>query len=382
VEGLGLGGGVENGIANLIHQLPSAQFEHVLCAVFQLGASVDRYAASRTRVLCLDQRRSALSTQAPALAQVIRRVRPHVIHSRNWGALESVFAARCVGGCSIVHSEHGIESDLALAPRRRRWLRHLAFRFADRVCAVSHELRGLLARHTGFPVERIGVIHNGVDTRRFARNTEAGRRFRVELGISDNDFCIGCVGRLNKIKDYPTLLRAAESFGKTESEWRLLVAGDGPELSALRELAEASSTLRNRVRFLGSCCHVPEFLNALDVYVLPSIREGICNSLLEAMAVGLPVIASQAGGNPEVVDADSGLLFPVGDFRRLDQLLHLLRSAPERRRELGMRASSRIRDEFSLEAMIANYIALYQGLPPRRAAWRSTVLDGLSPSRS
>jgi glycosyltransferase involved in cell wall biosynthesis len=109
-------------------------------------------------------------------------------------------------------------------------------------------------------------------------------------------------------------------------------------------------------------------LNAIDVYVLPSIREGISNSLLEAMAAGLPVVATDTGGNPEpVVKGESGLLFPVGDFERLAELLLLLYREPEMRDRLGKQALERVTREFSLDSMISKYGRMYQELTGERA---------------
>ena len=117
--------------------------------------------------------------------------------------------------------------------------------------------------------------------------------------------------------------------------------------------------------FLGSSSRVPEVLRAMDVFVLPSVAEGICNSLLEAMATGLPVIATAVGGNPEVVvDGESGLLFPAGDVAALADRLTRLRAQPEVRSELGLRAIERVRSEFSLDSMVRAYEQLYLGLRP------------------
>src|SRR5262249_28813191 len=157
-----------------------------------------------------------------------------------------------------------------------------------------------------------------------------------------------------------TLLRAVADLPEGIREWRLLIAGDGRELSALREFAAGRPSLARRVVFLGEIRNIPEFLNALDVYALPSISEGISNSLLEAMATGLPAIASAVGGNPEVVeDGESGLLFPVGDADSLRVRLLTLFEQPDLRARLGQSAVERVRREFSATAMIQNYERLY-----------------------
>jgi len=357
VEALGVGGGVEHGLANLIERMDPRAVEHVVCSVFRLGPRLERYPADRVRVMCLNQKSR---THLVPLVKAIRETRPAVVHSRNWGALEAVPAARCARSCSVIHSEHGFERDPSRDPRRRKWLRRVAFELADQVFCVSTRLRSTLAEQTGFAATKIGVIHNGVDLERFRPDPSARERVRRSLGIDDGEFCIGCVGRLNHVKDYATMLRAARVFGASRDRWRLVVAGAGSEQDALHATVQGDDTLRRRVHFLGDVRNIPELLNALDVYVLPSLWEGISNSLLEAMAVGLPVVASNVGGNPEVInDGESGLLFPVGDANQLARQLQVLAERHDVGRQLAANAAARARTDFSLPAMVARYEEMY-----------------------
>jgi sugar transferase (PEP-CTERM/EpsH1 system associated) len=360
VEALGVGGGVEQGIANLIERMDPRLVEHVLCSVFRLGPRMERYPADRVRVICLNQKSR---TQVLPLARVIREVRPAIVHSRNWGTLDAVVAARCVRFCSVIHSEHGLEAHPSADPKRRGWLRRVAFELADQVFCVSSRLRDSLAGQTGFPARKIRVIHNGVDLDRFRRDCSARQRVRRELGVADGELCIGCVGRLNRVKDYATMLQAATLFAASNDRWRLMIAGSGSDFDALQAIVNTSQPLQGRVRFLGDVRGISEFLSALDVYVLPSLWEGISNSLLEAMAAGLPVIASDIGGNPEVVvDGKSGFLFPVGDARRLADRLDLLYRQPDLRERIGAQAAVRVHQEFALPAMVRQYEELYSAL--------------------
>jgi sugar transferase (PEP-CTERM/EpsH1 system associated) len=364
VEAVGVGGGVENGIANLIARMDATRYEHVLCAVALVGPHTERYPAARVRIVSLNQRPRRFQSQVAPLARVIRELQPDVVHSRNWGALEAVFAARWAGTGMAIHSEHGLEMTPAAEPRRRRWLRRAAFEAAHRVFAVSSGLRDTLARSTGFPCWKFGVIHNGVDTRRFRPDGEMRRLFRAEFGIGEDEFCIGSVGRLDPIKDYPTVLRALERFSGACSSWRLLIAGEGTERAALQAQAAQSGALHGRVLFLGAWQRIPELLSAVDTYVLSSTFEGLSNSLLEAMASGAAVLATRTGGNPElVVEEESGLLFPVGDATALADGLTRLFLSEEERHRLAAAAVSRIAREFSLDSMLDQYEALYAQPP-------------------
>jgi len=273
-------------------------------------------------------------------------------------------AARRVGGCARIHSEHGIDWDTTdKEPWRRLLCRRLAFQLADRVLSVSHFLRDLHARRTAFPARKIEVIHNGVDSHRFAPDSAARVRVRRELGLAGDEFCIGCVGNLIPVKDQLTLLRATARFAESRRPWRLLIAGDGPERTQMAAFVDAHPACKDRVLFLGRHNAVSELLNALDVYVLSSLTEGISNSLLEAMATGLPVAATATGGNPEVVvGGESGLLFPVGDDTCLSAHLIALEERRELRQQMGLKALRRVRDEFSIDSMVRKYEEMYESL--------------------
>lgn len=360
-------GGLENGLVNLIEHLDPLRFEHVVYAIRKLGPNADRLAKSQVRVVCQGKQDSDSRFQVGRLARAIREVRPDIVHTRNWAAVEAVVAGRWVGSCKVVHSEHGLEAGAEVRePRRRVWFRRLAYHLADRVLSVSYQLRDLHARRTGFDSARITVIHNGVDRERFFPDPAVRASMRRELGLSANELCIGCVGNLFPVKGHITALQAMERFATQRPDnWRLLLIGDGPERAALEDYLQGREW-KDRVRFLGTSHRVPALLNAMDVYVLPSIAEGICNSLLEAMASGLPVIATRTGGNPEVVvDGESGLLFPVGDVARLAEHLLLLSEGEQRRTELAHKALRRVGEEFSLESMVDKYAQLYESLARR-----------------
>jgi sugar transferase (PEP-CTERM/EpsH1 system associated) len=364
VDTLGTGG-LENGLVNLIARLDPVRFVHTVVAMRGLGRNAERLPRDRVQVISLEKAPGA-RTQLPMLVKTISQVQPDIVHSRNWGAIEAVFAGRWTGGCTLVHSEHGLESNPDVRePLRRVWLRRLAYELANRVISVSYHLRDFHAQRTGFAKRKISVIHNGVDSRRFFCNPAARASVRAELRIADDEFCIGCVGNLLPIKDHMTLMRAVDAFDQSARQWRLLLIGDGSERRKLEAFA-AAHAWNARVSFLGSSDRVPDLLNAMDVYVLPSIAEGISNSILEAMATGLPVVATATGGNPEVVvDGESGLLFAVGADKELTEHLCRLWGRRELREQFGTYAHERVRQEFSLNSMVQQYDRLYWSLCQR-----------------
>jgi sugar transferase (PEP-CTERM/EpsH1 system associated) len=356
-------GGLENGLANLIENLDQCRYEHVVCALRRLGPNADRVRAAGARVMCLEKP-DGRQFQAGILRRVIHEVNPDLVHSRNWPAIETVLAGRWARCRAVVHGEHGLEADTsAKEPWRRSSFRRLAFELADRVLSVSGQLRDLHARRTGFPASRITVIHNGVDSERYRPDEAVRARVRAEFGIPEGQFCIGCVGNLTPAKDYLTALKGIRAFDASGCDWRLIIIGEGPERSRLEAFAGAHPQWRHRVTFLGLSHRVPELLPAFDTYLLSSVIEGISNSLLEAMATALPVVASAVGGNPEVViDSESGLLFPAGDVNRLAKSLRNLQANSQLRLSLGRGARRRVREQFSLDAMVRQYQNVYEDL--------------------
>ena len=358
-------GGLENGLVNLIRRLAPDRFQHIVCTLRGLGPNAEHLPADRVQIVALKTRGWSSRVQTPMLARAITTAQPDIVHSRNWSAIEAVFAARLAGARGIVHSEHGFEADASVAePWRRNAMRRLAFELAHRVVSVSWQLREVHARRTGFAPRRIHVIHNGVDCTRFFPDAEARRRMRGELGIGDGDLCIGSVANLLPVKDHITLLESIGIFTASGAgPWRLLLVGEGSERARLQAYVDARPEWKSRILFLGSSNRVPELLRAMDVFVLSSVAEGICNSLLEAMASGVAVVATSVGGNPEVVaNQESGLLFPARDVQALARHLSELHARPELRSDLAARGIERVQEQFSINSMVQAYDQMYCSL--------------------
>jgi sugar transferase (PEP-CTERM/EpsH1 system associated) len=356
-------GGTEYTLLRLIRALDSAEFEHEICATRAIDPEFAKSQMVSPKAFCVGKPGARYQFPFFRLAHMMRSIRPDVVHSRNWGGIEAIAAARFAGVPVVVHSEHGYELDsLGGLPYRRRIFRKAAFAMADAVFTNSRELREYHARETWTSSERLRVIYNGVDTNRFRPDLSVRDRVREELSIAPDCLLLGSVGRLVAIKDHRTLLNAASLLAGQGVKVKLLLAGAGPESTALQRQAAEDVNLRDRVIFTGASDRISELLNAMDIFVLPSLGEGMSNTLLEAMASGLPVVASRVGGNPELIqDEEAGFLFNAGDSANLVELLKRF-CEPALRQRLGNACRTTAIQRFSVDRMVEEYRSLYRGL--------------------
>lgn len=363
-------GGLENGVVNVVNRLATARFRSSVCCLKQTGQFALRLDPG---IPIHDMAwRGGNDPWLPfRLARLFRKTRTDVVHTRNAESFYYGFlGAKLAGVRTIVHSEHGRTFDDRAI---RFWVQRWFSRHTQVVFAVSAQLQRELALHVGIPQHRIAVLHNGVDLARFAPGER--RALLGALGLASSTLLIGSVGRLARVKNQALLLTALAAPAVQEcANWVALVVGEGPERAALEARAR-SLGIAGRVRFLGQRDDVAALLAALDIFVLPSLSEGISNTLLEAMASGVACIASAVGGNVELLDDGvHGHLFASGEAPALaGHLQRLCLDAPLRRR-LGQAARARMVREFSMEAMIARYEALYQASTLlRRPAYREAL---------
>lgn len=348
-------GGLENGVVNLINRLDPGEFLSSVCCLKEAGEFASRLAPSKTVVHEMGWRGGNDPLLVLRMARLFRQTRPDIVHTRNAEAFFYGFlAGKLAGVPAIVHSEHGRTFD----DRGIRFVvQRVLSNFTAAIGAVSEQLKRDLIHHIGIPGERIAILHNGVDLDRFS-SLESKETLRRDLGFSTNDLVVGSVGRLVAVKNYPLLLRAVASLG--DERVRLLLVGDGPERGSLEELAN-SLGLGRRVTFLGHRNDIPSLLSTMDVFVLPSFSEGMSNTLLEAMASGIATIASDVGGNSEIIrNGQDGFLFPNDDQEALRLLLVRMLEDSVARGRVAAAGRDRVAREFSMNAMVARYQAMYR----------------------
>jgi L-malate glycosyltransferase len=210
-----------------------------------------------------------------------------------------------------------------------------------------------------YPADKIAVIHNGIYIEPCATDMSNRNFKRSEMGAEDNSILIGSVGNIRPVKGYDILVDAAAIICLKNPNVQFFHAGEGE----MREQLEARCRelgIGDRFHFLGATKDVPCFLSALDIYVQPSRSEGMSNAILEAMVARLPVVATNVGGNPDLIENDvTGLLVPGEDSSALaEQLLQLVRQ-PLMRNSLADRAYSRVHEKFHVSFMVENYKKKY-----------------------
>jgi glycosyltransferase involved in cell wall biosynthesis len=278
----------------------------------------------------------------------------NVVHTHNPLALVYGAVAARLTTCGVVHTKHGKNPGGA----RQLALRRQAGRFVDAFVAVSAATASVALQKREVHATRLEVIPNGIDLRRFTDSAGARARIRERLGIGMGAWVMGTVGRLAPEKDQATLIRAAAPV--LGEQCRLLLVGDGDEASALRAVAAAQPQGRF-IHFLGARSDVPELLAAMDVFVLPSITEGLPLVVLEAMAAGRPDVSTPVGGIPEVVQSGlSGRLFAVGDVMGLRALLLDLRADPSGSRRMGEHGRTLVEASYSRDTALDRYVSAYE----------------------
>lgn len=294
-----------------------------------------------------------------AFAGAIAEHRIEIVHANSPTTALAARMARGSQGPAVLTTAHGIWKDWT-----KPAVAALFSLGSDRVMGCSQALTSDLIRH-GLSPRKALTVHNGIPFREEAVNPQERLQTRRELGIAPEDPVILVTARLAEQKGLTYLLDAMPAVWRGYPEARLLIAGEGP---LAEMLAERAGRLGDRIRLLGPRSDVPRLLAAADIYCLPSIDEGLPLALAEAMAEGLPAVATRVGGIPELIrDGVTGFLVPARDPERLAERLLLLLSNPGLRQRLGRAGRASVRAEFTLERMIGRFEEVYRASRPAKA---------------
>ena len=366
-------GGLENGVVNLINRLPADRFRHAVISLTDVTGFRQRVTRDDVAFFELRKPPGHGVKVFPALFGVFRRLSPAIVHTRNLAALEATFPAWLAGVPIRIHGEHGRDvDDLDGRNRKYRLVRRVHRPFVDQYVALSRDLVRYLTEAIGVSPAIVEHIVNGVDTSSFTPVVE--RAVLPGSPFAGRDLWVfGTVGRLQAVKNQMHLARAFVRALAIEpalrDSARLVIVGDGPlraEVQAI--LADGHAT--DLAWLPGERDDIADVLRALDVFVLPSRAEGISNTILEAMASGLPILATDVGGNRELVTRETGMLVAPDDVEALAQgLLHYARDRAAAK-AAGRAGRTRVEQVHSLDRMTARYATLYERLLAGRIASR------------
>jgi sugar transferase (PEP-CTERM/EpsH1 system associated) len=238
--------------------------------------------------------------------------------------------------------------------------------FVSCYTAVSRELADWLVEQVGIAPSKVIRICNGVNAARFIPRSSERPPIGPEGFVQSDSFIVGTVGRMQTVKDQLTLVRAfldiIQSDPDARSKMRLVMIGDGPLRTEAQEILAAASAT-SLAWLPGERSDIPELMRSLDLFVLPSIAEGISNTILEAMACGLPVVATRVGGNSELVqNGVTGLLVPPSNPNAMAEAIYSYFLQPGKVVDHGNAARDRVEKEFSLDRMIDRYLAVYDSV--------------------
>ena len=357
-------GGLENGLVNLINHIPENRYRHAILCMKGYTDFRQRIRRGDVEIIDLEKREGHDLMLYRRIYRHLNELKPDIVHTRNLAALEAVVPAMLTGVKWRIHSEHGRDfNDISGNNRKHLLLRRTLMPLVSHSIALSRDLEDYMHRRIGVPRRKITQIYNGVDTEKF----HPGEEMSPALPFSDPNLVVfGTAGRMQPVKDQTTLARAfarmLETAPQFRSRARLMMAGDGPlKDEALAFLEQAGCS--DLAWLPGERNDMADIMRRMDVFVLPSLSEGISNTILEAMATGIPVIATRVGGNEELVDEnETGLLVPPADTEAMAAAMIRYLENPRMIERHGNAARRKAEQVFSMDAMVRAYLRVYDGM--------------------
>lgn len=353
-------GGAQTAVLRLLAGMDRDRFSPTVVCLYNGGASVAQQIRKQgTPVIDLGMADWWRWDALGRLFRLLRRDRPTILHT--W-MFHANILGRIVGRLAGVPIIITARRNAKIGGNTREFLKRVTACLDDRVIAVSDLVRQAEIDRTGAPPEKVETICNGIDVAQLPPNEQARTETRKRFGIPFDAPLIGSVGRLHPQKGYSDLLAALVLVRNRAPATRLLLIGDGKLRSDLEAQAQATG-LSESVIIAGTRTEIPEILAAFDLFVLPSVWEGMPNAVLEAMFSELPVVATMVGGTPEVVhDGVTGLLVPPGDPEALAKTIETLLADPDRARAMGRAGRQRVIDHFDIRTTVRRTEALYEEL--------------------
>lgn len=349
-------GGMENLVLELCLRIKKDCIQQSVCCLTGDGDLSAKFKEAGIKVIYL-QKKEGFSFFLPLrVAQLCRREEIDIVHTHDGAAnLYGSLGARLVGVKKVFNTEHG---GIYFDTKRKKIFNRFLVMLNDSMVCVSQRVKSDLIG-MGIPESKLKVISNGIDLERFKVNIDKNAK-RISLGLGVKDFVICSVGRLSKEKNHVLLIKAIRSIISRIPETKVLIIGAGP-LRSILENCVKEAKLQDVVRLLGKREDVAEILSISDCFAHTSNYESFGLVILEAMASGIPVIATDAGGIKEIVkNNETGILIPKDNFNALIDAIFSIKYNPSYTQNMVLQAKECVRNNFSIERMIFKYTDLYR----------------------
>ncbi len=360
-------GGLENGVVNLINSMPTDKYRHAVICMTDYTDFRDRIKKDAVQVYCLNKKPGQDFAVYFRLWKLFREIKPNILHTRNLSALEAQISGFLAGIKHRIHGEHGRDIDDVEGTNPRYVLLRQLFRpIVQRYIPMSKDLENWLIKQIKVPKNKISQIYNGVDISHFKPSENKPVNLLPPDFRSPELMLIGTVGRLDPVKDQLTLVQAfihlVTENPLVRDKVRLIIIGSGLLLPKLRELS-LEADIDKLIWFADERNDVADLMKNLDLFVLPSINEGISNTILEAMATELPVIATDVGGNPElVIHNQTGYLVQKQNPTAMAEAFKYYLDNPDLLLCHGKAGRALCESTFSLNRMMTDYMNVYDNL--------------------
>jgi sugar transferase (PEP-CTERM/EpsH1 system associated) len=359
-------GGLETLLAECVNRMPAHKYRHAIVCLTDYTDFAKKITKPNVEIFALHKAPGLGLGTHVKLWKLLRKLRPTILHTYNLAAIEYAFTATLAGVPIRIHAEHGRDaSDPEGKNRKHNLLRRWLVPFIDCYIPVSGDLQRWLKNVVGVPDTKNILINNGVDTEHFKKNPNLEKASKL-WNVPQDGFVVGTVGRIQDVKNHVGLIDAfiqlQRQLPEQKARLRLAIVGDGP----LRKIVEekiASAGIADAVWLPGARTDIAEIMQSFSVFALSSIAEGTPVTILEAMSVGLPVVATHVGGIPALVlDRATGTLVPPNDADALATAIAAYLKQPALASQHGAAARERIERQYSVAAMLAAYTALYDKL--------------------
>ena len=349
-------GGKENGIVNVVNNTNNRIFENYIITFLKGGSLQKMVDPARCTIVSTGRKWGNDSTLPFKVARELRGHGVHALHTHAWSTLIEGFGGAKIARTPIlIHGEHGTMKDDSL---KHKIIQRFIWDRFDRILSVSEVLSDQLALRIGYPRDKIHTLVNGVNLEKFIDHNSHGN-YKELIDLPENTPVFGSVGRLVEVKNYPLLLRAAKKVIAQMPQAKLLLVGAGPLYPETKALIQELGIKENTV-FIRWRKNIPDYIRAMDVFILPSFSEGMSNTILEAMACSRAVVATNVGGNPELVSHEkTGLLVPSDDDKKMAAAILDLLQHPEKRRAFAAAGRRKVEQQFTFRQMIRRYEKLY-----------------------